>query len=188
VGNIQGEPGESLKFSLTKGCWKDFATEEGGPGLVSLYAAIHGIEPLRAARELLDYTQSAIVRPPDVGDARNAPDATEGSRNPDGLVRPPIEAIEKFDATHFKHGKPAHSYVYRDDRGPLFIVSRYELPDRKKQFVPWRWSSGDGKRRLLQYRDRSITLTGSSRTQVARSWLSKAKSVPRLLSRCSRPR
>jgi len=140
VGNIQGEPGESLKFSLTKGCWKDFATEEGGPGLVSLYAAIHGIEPLRAARELLDYTQSAIVRPPDVGDARNAPDATEGSRNPDGLVRPPIEAIEKFDATHFKHGKPAHSYVYRDDRGPLFIVSRYELPDRKKQFVPWRWS------------------------------------------------
>jgi hypothetical protein len=59
VGNIRGDPGEPLKFNLTKGCWKDFATEDGGPGLISLYAAIHGIGPLKAARELLEHPQSA---------------------------------------------------------------------------------------------------------------------------------
>ncbi|MBI2240932.1 MAG: hypothetical protein HYU59_09045 [Magnetospirillum gryphiswaldense] len=55
VGNLKGEPGNSLKIVLVgpkAGLWKDFATGEGGRDAVSLVAAVEGIGQAEAARHL----------------------------------------------------------------------------------------------------------------------------------------
>ena len=36
--NIEGCSGKSLKFNIIKGVWSDFATGEGGPDFISLFA------------------------------------------------------------------------------------------------------------------------------------------------------
>lgn len=52
VGNLQGDAGESLKINVGSGVWKDFATDQGGSDLVSLYAALHSMQQAQAARAL----------------------------------------------------------------------------------------------------------------------------------------
>ena len=146
VGNVRGDPGESLRFNLAKGYWKDWATDEGGPGLVSLYAGIRGIDPPRAARELLGHIQPEAVRSPTTGNARNKSHFVgTDPRHQDTLDRPPTEAVKGFNGTHRSLGKPTNLYWYRDAHGPLFVVCRYELVGEEKQFVPWRWNA-EGKR------------------------------------------
>lgn len=52
VGSLSGEPGDSLKINITKGVWKDFASGDSGSDPVSLYAAIHGVSMLAAAKSI----------------------------------------------------------------------------------------------------------------------------------------
>jgi hypothetical protein len=121
---------------MAKGCWKDWATDEGGPGLVSLYAGIRGIDPLRAARELLGHIQPEAVRSPITGNARNKSHFVETRpRDQDTLDRPPPEAVEGFNGTHRSLGNPTNLCWYRDAHGPLFVVCRYELVAEEKQFL-----------------------------------------------------
>jgi predicted P-loop ATPase len=142
VGDVRGESGESLKISLTKGCWKDFATGEGGPGLISLYAAIRGINVLTAARELVGGIYAQTLRSDAIRDAHKGPHSLDsGPECQDSLDRPSSQALEQFDGTHSRLGKPANVYWYCDAHGPLFAVCRYEPHDKKKEFVPWRWST-----------------------------------------------
>ncbi len=42
----------SFKINLTKGCWYEFATGDGGRGTVSLVAYIFAIDRAEAARQL----------------------------------------------------------------------------------------------------------------------------------------
>ncbi len=44
VGNLQGEPGESLSVNIRTGVWRDFASDVGGSDPVSLYAAINSLQ------------------------------------------------------------------------------------------------------------------------------------------------
>src|SRR5690606_6373311 len=39
IGNLQGDPGKSLKVNILTGRWCDFSTDEAGGDPVSLYAA-----------------------------------------------------------------------------------------------------------------------------------------------------
>ncbi len=52
VGNLRGDPGDSLKVNLNSGKWADFSTDEAGGDLVALYAAIHRLDQATAARML----------------------------------------------------------------------------------------------------------------------------------------
>ena len=53
VGNIQGDPGDSLSINLNHGKWSDFAgTEPGGSDIVSLYAAAKQLSQSDAAEEV----------------------------------------------------------------------------------------------------------------------------------------
>ena len=52
VGSLKGESGKSLKINLEKGLWKDFATDEGGNDLISLYAAMNKIKQRETYEEL----------------------------------------------------------------------------------------------------------------------------------------
>ncbi|MFN3375226.1 MAG: VapE domain-containing protein [Burkholderiaceae bacterium] len=51
-GSLSGGPGGSCSVNLHTGAWADFATDEQGGDLVSLYAAIHGLGAGKAARQL----------------------------------------------------------------------------------------------------------------------------------------
>ena len=52
VGNLRGEPGESLGINLITGRWKDFDTGEKGYDLIGLYAAYSRIDRAKATHEL----------------------------------------------------------------------------------------------------------------------------------------
>lgn len=52
-GSLAGDAGESCSVNLDSGRWADFAGNERGGDLVSLYAAIHGLSDAQAARELM---------------------------------------------------------------------------------------------------------------------------------------
>jgi hypothetical protein len=52
VGNLQGEPGESLSVNVETGVWKDFATGDKGSDPVGLFAAINGFGQVEAKDQL----------------------------------------------------------------------------------------------------------------------------------------
>ena len=51
-GSLAGEPGTSCSVNLITGAWADFADHERGNGLLSLFAAIHGLTQAKAAVQL----------------------------------------------------------------------------------------------------------------------------------------
>lgn len=51
-GDLSGRPGTSLSVNVTSGIWKDFNQGDGGADLVSLYAAIEGLEQWEACQAL----------------------------------------------------------------------------------------------------------------------------------------
>lgn len=53
-GALDGSAGRSLSVNLRSGMWADFATDERGGDLISLYAAMHGLNNGQAARALME--------------------------------------------------------------------------------------------------------------------------------------
>lgn len=128
VGNLAGDAGESLSINMQTGIWKDFAGDDAGGDLVSLYAAINGIGQADAAKAL------GAEEPPRTQPVRRKPVVVEAPAE-----RPPPDAGPP--PPHHKHGEPAATYEYRDDDGVLGYVCRYETP-QGKTFAPYRWLDG----------------------------------------------
>lgn len=132
-GNLRGEQGDSLKVNVNSGKWCDFATNDKGGDLISLYAAINNLNQVDAAKALAGNGFITETRPA----AQSGP-----------VLPPPIEAEPPPDGTpaptmiHTRHGKPSAFWAYRDPAGrPLFYVARYDTPDGK-DILPWSWSGG----------------------------------------------
>lgn len=136
-GNIRGGPGDSFKVNLTTGKWADFASDEKGGDLISLFAAIEGIKQGDAAKRLSDQVGFRLSEPPP-GPPPARPKEAEHqiARPPEGTPRPAM-ADSRF-------GEPSSWWEYRDKDGCLFYVARYETPEGK-QFRPWSWSASAGK-------------------------------------------
>ena len=54
VGDFQGSAGKSANVNMTTGGWGDNGSDESGRDLISLYACIHGLSNVEAARELME--------------------------------------------------------------------------------------------------------------------------------------
>lgn len=139
IGNLEGEPGQSLKINMRSGRWRDFATGKGGKGLTALWAARHQLGQLQAGKELAEKygygnLESNVVplRP-----------AVSDQGEPTAAEMPPADAPVTFQTfKHPKHGLPAAVYIYTTvDRRPVFAQARYELADGKS-FAPWTWHEG----------------------------------------------
>ena len=52
-GGLSGRAGSSMAVNLHTGIWADFATEDKGGDLIALYAAIHGLTQIEAARQAM---------------------------------------------------------------------------------------------------------------------------------------
>jgi P4 family phage/plasmid primase-like protien len=149
IGSLNGESGQSLKVSITKGIWKDWATDEGGSDLISLYAAIHGIGQGEAAKDLAKEIGFRLGGKPQTESAqpRKSKRQTPAAKPAESLtVGPPPAGTPKPEMKHPVHGTPSKSWEYRGAEGQtLFHVARYDSGPTEKHFLPWSWSTGDSK-------------------------------------------
>lgn len=151
VGNLAGEPGESLSINLNTGKWCDFASGEKGGDLISLYAAIHRISQGKAARALGTGRSSIGSTPDNPGGEKIAPRGSgAGKRDsqepkpwnvllPVPADAPPPPEVRAFELSPKKWTKlePVARWAYRDAAGRVLgYVCRFNLPDGSKEVIP----------------------------------------------------
>ena len=152
VGNLAGAAGESLSVNVQTGEWADFSTDDRGRDLISLYAGIHRIRNLEAAKRLSDVLGGVVADQPRT--AHVTPIRTPESPEWDGIFPIPDTAPSPPDR-HHQFGRPVHIARYRDTQGaPIALVYRCEPANERKQIIPltycrntktgreeWRWQS-----------------------------------------------
>ncbi|MEE4996280.1 DUF927 domain-containing protein [Pseudomonas alliivorans] len=130
----------SLKISVSKGTWSDFATGDKGGDLIDLVRYIDGGTDVEACNKLADLLGVTA-------DSEPAKPAPAKSKAPEWIAIAPIpaEAMNKCPVKHRQHGVPSKVWIYRDDKGqPLMALYRFDLgPDEdgkpKKVFAPLTW-------------------------------------------------
>ncbi|MCF5710615.1 DUF927 domain-containing protein [Pseudomonas syringae] len=130
----------SLKISISKGTWSDFATGDKGGDLIDLVRYIDGGTDVEACNKLADLLGVTA-------DSAPAKPAPAKSKAPEWIAIQPIpaEAMNKCPVKHRQHGAPSKVWIYSDDKGqPLMALYRFDLgPEEdgrlKKVFAPLTW-------------------------------------------------
>ncbi|MBI1396938.1 MAG: hypothetical protein GC151_13250 [Betaproteobacteria bacterium] len=161
-GDLAGNPGKSCAVNSESGRWSDFASNESGGDLVSLYAAIHGVSQIEAARDvatLIGFPLADGHAAPALGARRPAPDepppAKPGGKAPRSEWRPIVPVPDNAGPApraHVVRGPPEWSWPYSDEAGRLLgVVYRFKTSDGGKEVLPctycerpggqreWRW-------------------------------------------------
>lgn len=160
-GSVQGGAGSSCAINLVNGKWSDFASDERGNDLVSLYKACFGLESMgkaavQVAREegLEDVAGVLIAR----GGAeaakpaprREAPSPAAPRPEPEGW-KTMIPVPSTAPAATFKHQyrQPEdieHTATYQVDGHLMGYVVRFRTSDGGKETLPYTWcvSARDG--------------------------------------------
>lgn len=140
----------SFSISLTKGIWKDFASDDGGADLVSLYAYLFcGDDQMVAARELADMLGMPEAIPPlENGKKPRKAKPMAALPPPEKVAKPrevtkwapvlpvPADAPPRPQAHEFR-GVPDHLWEYRDGAGQLLgYVARFTTSDGGKEVLP----------------------------------------------------
>jgi predicted P-loop ATPase len=120
--SVFGGQGNSFKFNTLTGKWADFANESHrGNDIISLYALVHNMSNLDAAKILADLTSYNFSAEQSLSD--KLPNLISG-----------------------KYGQPSGYWVYKNKRGlNVALVVRYDPADEKKQFSQWHFSQLDNK-------------------------------------------
>lgn len=156
-GSLSGGKGSSCSVNLTNGRWADFASDEQGGDLLSLYAAIHGLSQAKAAiqvaREeglesvagLVKTTHGATPAAP----LRPAP-PPKPKAEPEGwttVVPVPANALAPT-FKHFHRGADTieHTATYQVGDALHGYVVRFRTSDGGKDTLPYTWcqSARDG--------------------------------------------
>lgn len=130
----------SLKVSLSKGTWADFATGDKGGDLIDLVHYLDGGTDIEACNKLADLLGVSAS----TSQAKGSP---AKSKSPEWIAVQPIpaEAMSKCPAKHRQHGTPSKVWIYRDVQGePVMVLYRFDLgPDEdgkpRKVFAPLTW-------------------------------------------------
>lgn len=135
------KPG-SFKININTGVWSDFATNQGGNDLISLYHLIYAKASMHAAAvALMDETGSTPAPPA-------TPKKTTETWTP--IIPVPPDAWKPF-TKHFKHNKPSKKWEYKTSAGETMCwIYRFDT-DHGKEVLPlsycenskgeksWRW-------------------------------------------------
>lgn len=133
-GGLRGGPGESLSVNLETGRWAEFAGNDKGGDLISLYAAIEGLKQGEAAKRLSEDINFKLGDEP-----RERAIVARPSR--DLELAPPPADDPGSSFLHGQYHKPMAKWAYRDAEGHLlFYVARYQSEDGKKFFFPWSYT------------------------------------------------
>lgn len=159
-GSLSGGSGDSCQVNIETGRWADFATEDRGNDLISLYGAIHGLKPSQAALQLareegledvagVVHQQAGAPRKP----RPPRPEPPEPPpANPDKEEwRALMPVPERAPAPTFRHYHRAaediaYTATYRHDGSVLGYTVRFRTSDGGKDVIPYTWceSSRDG--------------------------------------------
>lgn len=168
---LNGGTGSSCSVNLKTGAWGDFATDEKGGDLVSLYAAIHGLDQGRAAvqvardhglEDVAGVTRDGEHKPPP---PRPAPPPARKPPSDEGwaTVRPvPANAPAvnfkhqwrvEADIEHvaeYRHGPDLHGYVvrFRTSDGGKDTIARTWCTSTLDGASKWHWKQWDEPRPL----------------------------------------
>lgn len=134
-GDLYGSEGESLSINIATGMWADFATGDKGGDLISLYAAIQGIQPGEAYKQLGGEESASPIQQ----------HKKENKKKRTVLSPIPSDANELPDMRHYQFGDPTKYWTYQNqDFQVLGYVARYDPPEGRKQFIPWTYSAEKG--------------------------------------------
>jgi putative DNA primase/helicase len=145
-GDLGGAAGDSLSINTRTGAWADFASDARGGDPVSLYAAIHRLSQIEAARELAVKFGLADGNAPTRQAIRaNSPQLETPPAAPD--FKQIIPSIGEPPATHKRLGKHVAQWDYRTAKGELIgYIRRYDTPGGK-EIVPVCFGESDGRKR-----------------------------------------
>jgi len=145
----------SFSVNVKTGKWADFAGDEKGGDLVSLYAAIHGITMAEAARELADQhglhdvarivkrgDEAAPPRPPPRPAPQQPATATRDRETWTPVVPVPAHALEPT-FWHHERKNPVHKAPYRAGDDLFGYVVRFIDSHGDKVTMPYVWASSD---------------------------------------------
>ncbi len=165
IGDLEGTPGKSCNVDLRTGTWIDNGTDEKGGDLISLYAAIHGLNNGQAAQELMrEVGWSAEQTPPprrvqtsapaprraaDEG-AEPAPADGGGPRKSNWVpIVPAPKNAPPAKFSHFHHGPASAVWTYRRDEDLFGYVCRFDKAPKedgkaRKEVLPLTWCVDTG--------------------------------------------
>ncbi|WP_366654456.1 DUF6371 domain-containing protein [Fodinicurvata sp. EGI_FJ10296] len=154
IGDLAGNPGDSCRINVETGKWADFATDHRGGDLVSLYAAMRGLEQGRACHELAGElglvnghepaTSNGAAAAKANGPAPKAKPAASGRKKVTWTpIHPVPDTAPRPSHHHFEYGEPSAVWTYTDADGRVVgYICRFEKA-KGKEIVPQSWCRGD---------------------------------------------
>jgi len=143
-GSLAGDAGSSCSVNLNTGAWADFATDEAGGDLISLFGAVYQLRNGPAARELAEQLGMAPSDAQPPARARRVPEpkaplAPDEDRWTDAGEWP--QDGPPAPVAHVVRGRPALSWCYRTVAGGITgYVHRFVTSDGGKEILPCVWS------------------------------------------------
>ncbi|HML59363.1 MAG TPA: hypothetical protein PKD41_00600 [Solidesulfovibrio sp.] len=158
--SLDGGQGHSCKVNLATGRWADFATDDKGGDLVSLFAAIHGLRQSDAAQQIAE--NLGVTSDQTRYRLSNKASKSRGtaSNSPGQIIMPvpshvpaPPDIIRHQVAGSWVNRTVAARWAYRNEHGQILgYVCRFNLPDGGKVVLPqvygeanskacWQWKS-----------------------------------------------
>jgi len=133
VGNLAGDPGDSLSINIRTGQWADFAADHRGGDLISLYAAKEGLGQAAAALAVArEVGQEHMAKPRKAKTARGNKGAAK--------LRPIMPVPDNVPDPDFRHprlGMPSQTWTYPDAEGRrLGHTCRFDRPGGGKEILP----------------------------------------------------
>ena len=170
----------SFSININTGAWGDFATNDAGNDLISLYAYLQGLEQWEAAIDVADQIgftlpdgcrpkeKSNAVRQSPVIDPATVKQAKPKEENHWHPVTPVPEYAPDAPLAHPHRGLPAMKWAYKDAHGLLLgYIYRFNTSDGGKETLPltycqhdqtgkydWRWMQWTEPHRPLSGLDR----------------------------------
>lgn len=141
-GSTSGGKGTSCSVNLKTGAWADFATEDKGGDLISLYANKCGMSQLDAARELIarhNMASVVMVGAPAAPKPPPKPVRQASERGEFVPVVPVPSHAPPPPAQHPYRGDPQTVWTYRRDGEVLGYVYRFVTSDGGKEVLPLTW-------------------------------------------------
>jgi putative DNA primase/helicase len=149
-GSLAGEAGSSCSVNMVNGKWSDFASEERGKDLLSLYAAIHNIKMHEAAVQLA--RAHGLESVANVVKAANG-EAVKPAANPRPVPAPKPQTEKEgwFTVRPVPGHAPNPTFVHYERKAEdLLHVATYAVGDAQHGFV-LRFRTSDGGKDTLPY-------------------------------------
>lgn len=127
----------SFSVNLTTGVWADFATGDKGGDLVALYAYLHGLQQLEAAK---DVAAQLGIQSRETDGAQAAPPPAK-RESPWSPVTPVPSDAPSPPVAHVARGRPERIWEYRAVDGQVLgYVYRFKTSEGGKEVLPVVWA------------------------------------------------